>query len=149
VGKTNSRDIENLIHDYERRLKHYINFEVKILDLPVKMRRKSEDEQKSAEGELILSHFQAASPFILLDERGKSMKSREFAKFLQSEMNRGPKEIVFCIGGAFGFSDAVYQKASQRFSLSEMTFTHQMIRLFFTEQIYRAFTIMKGEKYHH
>ena len=149
VGKTSSRDIENLLSDYEKRLQHYIKFEVSVLELPSKMRRKSEDEQKQAEGELILSKLNLQAPLFLLDERGKGMKSEDFARFLQIEMNRGPKEIYFCIGGPFGFSDAVYQKAYKKISLSNMTFTHQMVRLFFTEQLYRAFTILKGEKYHH
>jgi 23S rRNA (pseudouridine1915-N3)-methyltransferase len=149
IGKTSSREIDSLVADYEKRLQHYVNFEVNIIYLPAKMKRKSEAEQKQAEGELILSKINPTSPLILLDERGKSMRSTAFARFLQTEMNRGPKELVFCIGGAFGFSDAVYQQANMQISLSEMTFTHQMVRLFFTEQLYRAFTILKGEKYHH
>lgn len=149
VGKTSSREIDSLILDYEKRLQHYVNFEVNIIELPAKMKRKSEVEQKQAEGELILAKVNSASPLFLLDEGGKRMKSTAFARFLQTEMNRGPKELVFCIGGAFGFSKAVYQKANTQISLSEMTFTHQMVRLFFIEQLYRAFTILRGEKYHH
>lgn len=126
-----------------------MNFEVSILELNAKMRKKTEAEQKQAEGELILSKIDPTTPFILLDERGKSYTSVKFSQFLQSEMNKGPKSIVFCIGGAFGFSDQVYQRANHKISLSEMTFTHQMVRLFFTEQLYRAFTILAGEKYHH
>ena len=149
VGKTSNSEIEALVRGYERRLKHYVNFELNILEIPAKMKRKTEEEQKQAEGELILNTIRHTSPLFLLDEKGKSLSSMAFSSFLQTEMNRGPKELVFCIGGAFGFSDAVYQKATKQISLSQMTFTHQMIRLFFTEQLYRAFTILRGEKYHH
>ena len=135
--------------EYEQRLLHYIKFESVYLELPPKQRRKSEDEQRSMEGKLLWEKIPKDARLILLDERGKSLSSRDLAKFMQVEMNRGLKNTVFCIGGAYGFSEEVYRRADQKISLSPMTFTHQMVRLFFTEQIYRAFTILRGEKYHH
>ena len=149
IGKTSSKALNEMIDDYENRLKHYLNYEVEYLELPKKMKRNSEEEQKQAEGELLLSKLSSDMPLVLLDERGKGMNSREFASFLQAEMNKGIKSLCFCIGGAFGFSEEVYQRANRKISLSEMTFTHQMVRLFFTEQLYRGMTILKGEKYHH
>lgn len=141
--------MQALLSDYEGRLQHYCPFEVQILELPSKMKKKSEEAQKQAEGEMVLSKLNGETPLFLLDDKGKSYTSPQFAKFLQTEMNKGPKEIAFCIGGAFGFSREVYQKARGKISLSAMTFTHQMVRLFFTEQLYRAFSILRGEKYHH
>lgn len=149
VGKTNSNNLIELIAEYEKRLQHYIKYELEILELPSKMKKKTEEEQKIAEGELILSKLPNEASLVVLDEGGKSMSSKKFASYLQKEMNSGIKTLVFCIGGPFGFSDAVYQKAKVKISLSEMTFTHQMVRLFYTEQLYRALTILKGEKYHH
>jgi len=149
VGKTTSSKIDALIGEYEGRLRHYVNFEITFVEVGSKTKSKTAAQQKELEGELILANCKSSAPLILLDEKGKRMPSTEFAKFIQGEMNRGPKELVFCVGGAFGFSEQVYQKAVRKISLSDMTFTHQMVRLFFTEQLYRAFTILKGEKYHH
>jgi 23S rRNA (pseudouridine1915-N3)-methyltransferase len=106
------------------------------------------DDYKSKEGDEILKHAAKADFVILLDEKGKSFRSKEFASFLQKQMNSGIKNLMFVVGGAFGFSDKVYEKADLKVSLSEMTFSHQMIRLLFTEQLYRAFTILKNEPYH-
>ncbi len=149
IGKTASSTLNNMIEEYEGRLKHYINYEVSYLELPKKLKRNSEEEQKQAEGELLLSKISSDSRLILLDEKGKGMSSRNFAALMQNEMNKGIKVLSFCIGGAYGFSDEVYARAELKVSLSQMTFTHQMVRLFFTEQLYRAMTILRGEKYHH
>ena len=109
----------------------------------------TEDQQKEKEGELILKSLQSSDILILLDERGKSYSSIAFAEALQKRMNSGMKNLVFVIGGPYGFSEAVYQRAQQQISLSAMTFSHQMVRLFFVEQLYRAFTILRNEPYHH
>jgi len=106
-------------------------------------------EQKEREGELILKEIQAADQMVLLDEKGKEFRSIEFSKFLQKKMNSGIKQLIFVIGGPYGFSDKVYNEANGMVSFSKMTFSHQMIRLFVAEQIYRAFTILKNEPYHH
>jgi len=149
IGKTSSSAIDSLVVDYEARLKHYVKFEVSYLELPKKTKANSEEELKLLEGEMLLSKIDNSTRLVLLDEAGKSMSSKRFASLLQSEMNRGLKILTFCIGGAYGFSQEVYSRADLKVSLSEMTFTHQMVRLFFTEQLYRAMTILKGEKYHH
>lgn len=149
VAKTNSTHLNQLIEEYETRLKHYVNYEVLILELSSKQKKKTEEEQKTAEGELILSKIAPEFRLVLLDDKGKSFASEAFAQFLQAEMNKGIKGLAFCIGGPFGFSKEVYAKADLKISLSTMTFTHQMVRLFFTEQLYRGFTILRGEKYHH
>ena len=108
-----------------------------------------ENLQKQKEGELILAKTQASDILVLLDENGKNFSSVGFSTWLQKQMNTGMKQLIFVIGGPYGFSDEVYQRANQKISLSKMTFSHQMVRLFFTEQIYRAFTILKNEPYHH
>ena len=108
-----------------------------------------ENLQKQKEGELILAKTQVSDILVLLDENGKNFSSVGFSTWLQKQMNTGMKQLIFVIGGPYGFSDEVYQRANQKISLSKMTFSHQMVRLFFTEQIYRAFTILKNEPYHH
>lgn len=138
-----------LIEDYEQRLSHYVNYQSTILELPKKLKLKSEQDQRQAEGELILSKVQSDMRLILLDDKGKAYDSEGFANYLQKQMNSGVKRLCFCIGGPYGFSEEVYKRADQKLSLSSMTFTHQMVRLFFTEQLYRGFTILRGEKYHH
>lgn len=149
VGKTDERFIEEGIEKYLNRLKHYINFE--IITLPdVKQGSKLNMEKlKEEEGKLILQKIESSDQLILLDEKGKSLTSEEFSVFLQKKMNAGFPNLFFVVGGAFGFSEEVYKRANEQLSLSKMTFSHQMVRLFFTEQLYRAFTIIKGEKYHH
>lgn len=149
VGKTDERFIEEGIEKYFKRLKHYINFE--IIALPdVKQGSKLNMEKlKEEEGKLILQKIESSDQLILLDEKGKGLTSEEFAGFLQKKMNAGLPALIFVVGGAFGFSEEVYKRANEQLSLSKMTFSHQMVRLFFTEQLYRAFTIIKGEKYHH
>lgn len=149
IGKTDDKNLQVLIATYEKRLKHYIKFESEFIPDIKKVKNLSQKEQKEKEGDLILKKAFPTDQIILLDEKGKEFSSMEFSKFLQKKMNSGIKQIVLVIGGPYGFSDKVYQKASGKISLSKMTFSHQMIRLFVVEQIYRAFTILKNEPYHH
>lgn len=149
IGKTDDKNLQVLIATYEKRLKHYIKFESEFIPDIKKVKNLSQKEQKEKEGDLILKKAFPTDQIILLDEKGKEFSSMEFSKFLQKKMNSGIKQIVLVIGGPYGFSDKVYQKASGKVSLSKMTFSHQMIRLFVVEQIYRAFTILKNEPYHH
>ncbi|GIM51918.1 ribosomal RNA large subunit methyltransferase H [Capnocytophaga cynodegmi] len=149
IGKTDNSALQQLIADYEKRLSHYVNFQMQII-LDVKNSKSlSEEQQKAKEGELILKNIENSHHLILLDERGKEYTSVGFSEFLQKQMNTGTKQLVFVIGGPYGFSEEVYQRANGKLSLSKLTFSHQMIRLFFVEQIYRAFTILKNEPYHH
>jgi len=149
IGRTDEKPLEELILKYEKRLPQHWNYQR--IEIPDIKNRKnlSESQQKDKEAELILSRIQPADYVILLDEKGKQINSNLFAQELQGLMNQSFKQIVFVIGGPYGFSDEVYKRASKKLSLSEMTFTHQMIRLFLVEQIYRAFTILQGKPYHH
>ncbi|MGY5351425.1 23S rRNA (pseudouridine(1915)-N(3))-methyltransferase RlmH [Wenyingzhuangia sp. IMCC45533] len=149
IGKTDDKNLNQLIENYQNRLKHYIKFELDVIPDIKNVKNLSESQQKEKEGELILKRIQATDNLILLDEKGKDYRSIEFANFLQKKMNTGIKQLVFVIGGPYGFSDTVYKKAKGKISLSKMTFSHQMIRLFMVEQIYRGFTILKNEPYHH
>jgi len=149
VGKTDSKSLQELIAEYENRLKHYIKFEIEIIPDIKNAKNLSEMQQKEKEGELILKKIQPTSILVLLDENGKQFSSVDFATYLQKKMNSGIKQLVFVIGGPYGFSEAVYKKAQAKISLSKMTFSHQMVRLFIVEQIYRGFTILKNEPYHH
>ena len=149
IGKTDDKNLQILIENYQNRLKHYINFELEIIPDIKKVKNLSESQQKENEGELILKKLAPTAILILLDEKGKEFRSIEFSKYLQKKMNSGIKQLVLVIGGPYGFSDAVYKKSTGKISLSKMTFSHQMIRLFVVEQIYRAFTILKNEPYHH
>lgn len=152
IGKTDNQSLQDLIQTYENRLKHYINFELEIIPDLKNSKNLSESLQKEKEGERILSKLQNTDELILLDEKGVEFRSVEFSDFLQKKMNAGIKQLVFVIGGPYGFSTSVYEKAigkQKKLSLSKMTFSHQMIRLFMVEQIYRAFTILKNEPYHH
>lgn len=149
VGKTDDKNLIQLIDIYQNRLKHYIKFELDILPDIKNVKNLSENEQKEKEGQLILKKLQPTDQLILLDEKGKEFTSLLFSSFLQKKMNAGIKQLVFVIGGPYGFSDEVYQKAQGKISLSKMTFSHQMIRLFMVEQLYRGFTILKNEPYHH
>ncbi len=149
IGKTDDKNLQVLIATYEKRLKHYIKFESEFIPDIKNVKNLSQKEQKEKEGELILKKIAVSDQIILLDEKGKEFSSVEFSKFLQKKMNSGIKQIVLVIGGPYGFSDKVYQKAVGKISLSRMTFSHQMIRLFVVEQVYRAFTILKNEPYHH
>ena len=149
VGKTDNKHLIQLIEEYQNRLKHYIKFELEVIPDIKNVKNLSEVQQKDKEGELILSKLQNTDHLILLDDKGKHFTSIEFSQYLQKKMNSGIKQLVLVIGGPYGFSDTFYKKAIAKISLSKMTFSHQMIRLFTVEQIYRAFTILKNEPYHH
>lgn len=135
--------------EYESRIKRYLPFEYEELITPKKWGNYPEQKQKEEEGKLLLSKLKSDDHLILLDERGKQYSSPDFAEFLQKKMNSGIRNLTFVIGGAYGFSDAVYAKALSKLSLSKMTFSHQMIRLFAIEQIYRGLSILNNEPYHH
>ncbi len=149
IGKTDHKNLQALIEEYQKRLTFYIKFELDIIPDIKNVKNLSEEQQKEKEGELILAKLSPTDFLILLDENGKSYTSIGFANELQKKMNAGIKTLVYVIGGPYGFSETVYQKAQQKISLSEMTFSHQMVRLFFIEQVYRGFTILKNEPYHH
>ena len=149
IGKTDNKALQSLIDDYTKRLSFYIKFELDIIPDIKNVKNLSESQQKEREGELILSKVAFTDNLILLDENGKSFSSVAFSNELQKKMNAGIKTLVFVIGGPYGFSDTVYAKANGKISLSQMTFSHQMVRLFFIEQVYRGFTILKNEPYHH
>ena len=149
IGKTDDKQLLQLIEQYQKRLKHYIKFDLDIIPDIKNVKNLSEKQQKEKEGELILKKINSTDILVLLDENGKQFSSIEFSAYLQKKMNAGIKQLVFVIGGPYGFSETVYQKAQGKISLSKMTFSHQMIRLFVVEQIYRGFTILKNEPYHH
>lgn len=149
IGKTDSKEMQSLIDIYQDRLKHYTKFELQVIPDLKKTKHLSEVQQKEREGEFILKEILPTDELVLLDENGKTFHSVGFSEFLQKKMNSGLRQLVFAIGGPYGFSDSVYQKASGKLSLSKMTFSHQMVRLFVVEQIYRGFTILNNEPYHH
>ena len=149
IGKTDEGWIQEGIDKYSKRLKHYISFDFQIIPDIKNRKNLSESQQKEQEGELILKQLQSTDQLILLDEKGKDFTSKKFAQFLQQKMNSGTKRIVFVIGGPYGFSETLYDTAFAKISLSKMTFSHQMIRPFFGEQLYRAFSILNNEPYHH
>lgn len=149
IGKTDNKDLQSLINDYTKRLSFYVKFDLEIIPDIKNVKNLSEAQQKEKEGELILAKIGPTDQLILLDENGKTFSSIGFSDYLQKKMNAGIKTLVFVIGGPYGFSETVYQKAQGKVSLSEMTFSHQMVRLFVIEQMYRGFTILKNEPYHH
>jgi 23S rRNA (pseudouridine1915-N3)-methyltransferase len=149
IGKTDNKALQSLIDDYTKRLSFYIKFDLEIIPDIKNVKNLSESQQKEKEGELILAKLAATDQLILLDEKGTTFSSVGFSDYLQKKMNSGAKTLVFAIGGPYGFSDEVYQKAQGKISLSLMTFSHQMVRLFFIEQLYRGFTILRNEPYHH
>lgn len=149
IGKTDNKNLQILIDEYTKRLSFYIKFDLEVIPDIKNVKNLSENQQKEKEGELILSKLSATDQLILLDENGKSFSSVGFSDYLQKKMNAGIKTLVFVIGGPYGFSEEVYQKSQGKIALSEMTFSHQMVRLFFIEQLYRGFTILKNEPYHH
>lgn len=149
IGKTDNKQLATLIEDYRKRLEFYIKFSLDIIPDLKQTKNLSIDQQKQKEGELILKRISSSDTLILLDENGKSHSSVDFSNYLQKHMNSGIKNLVFVIGGPYGFSEDVYKKANGKISLSKMTFSHQMIRLFFIEQLYRGFTILRNEPYHH
>lgn len=149
VGKTIKPFLKDGEQEYLKRLKHYTPVEkIEIPELK-NAKKLSEEQIKQQEGQLILNQIKPGELIVLLDERGKQFGSIDFSKYLQKKFNSGGKGIAFIIGGAYGFSDEIYAKATDKISLSKMTFSHQMVRMFFLEQIYRGFTILKGEPYHH
>lgn len=148
IAKTDNNYLSEGVKEYIDRLKHYAKFEMIEIQTPSKFKALNPDQLKEAEGKLILKYFEGVDLIFLLDEKGKSFTSVEFANWIQRQMNTGIRHLIFVIGGAFGFSPEVYKRATGKISLSAMTFSHQMIRLFFIEQLYRAFTILKNEPYH-
>jgi 23S rRNA (pseudouridine1915-N3)-methyltransferase len=149
VGKTVKSFLIEGESEYINRLKHYSTVEK--IEIPEIKNAKnlSQEQIKKQEGSLILKQIKPSDHVLLLDENGKSLNSMEFSKYIQKKFNQGGKSLVFIVGGAYGFSDEVYAKSEGKISLSNMTFSHQMVRVFFLEQLYRAFTILKGEPYHH
>ncbi|GAA3583866.1 23S rRNA (pseudouridine(1915)-N(3))-methyltransferase RlmH [Snuella lapsa] len=149
IGKTDSKALQLLIDDYKKRLGFYIKFSLEIIPDIKNSKNLSETQQKQKEGELILNKLSPTDILILLDENGKQFDSVGFSGYLQKHMNSGIKQLVFVIGGPYGFSQDIYDKANGKISLSKMTFSHQMVRLFIIEQLYRGFTILRNEPYHH
>ncbi|MBR8538273.1 23S rRNA (pseudouridine(1915)-N(3))-methyltransferase RlmH [Carboxylicivirga sediminis] len=149
IGKTDEAYLQTGIEKFEKRLKHYLPYEMQVIPDLKKTKNLSNNQQKSMEGQLLLQTFKAGDHILLLDEKGKEYRSVEFATMIQKHMVAGLKRLVFVIGGPYGFSDEVYAKANGKISLSKMTYSHQMVRLVFTEQLYRAMTILKNEPYHH
>lgn len=149
VGKTDEQFMKEGIKQYASRLRHYVDFNIEVIPDIKKTKNTTPEQQKEKEGKKILAHWAPSKEFHLFDEKGKNYSSRAFSGFLEKKMLSGLKELVFIIGGPYGFSDPVYQKANSKISLSRMTFSHQLARLLCVEQIYRAFTILKGEPYHH
>ncbi len=148
VGKTTDSHLQALISDYESRLKHYLPFTLQVIPELKNAKSLRQEQQKQMEGELILKQVDSSTMLILLDEHGKEFRSIDFAQQMSKWQSAG-RNITFVVGGPYGFSEAVYQRAEGKISLSQMTFSHQMIRLIFIEQLYRAQTILKGEPYHH
>ncbi len=148
VGKTVGTELPKMIDTYVQRLKHYIPFDIQVIPDLKNTKSLSESQQKQQEGEAILRAVEGCF-VVLLDEHGKEYRSLTFASQLQSWLNTSTRGLTFVIGGPYGFSEAVYQRADAKISLSQMTFSHQMIRLLFVEQLYRAMTILRGEPYHH
>lgn len=149
IGKTDNKQLQVLIDEYQKRLSFYIKFDLEIIPDIKNVKNLSESQQKEKEGELILAKITPTDQLILLDEKGKTFSSIGFSEELQKKMNSGIKTLVFVIGGPYGFSESVYAKANAKISLSSMTFSHQMVRLFFIEQLYRGYTILRNEPYHH
>ena len=149
IGKTDNKQLQELIEVYQKRLGFYVKFEFEIIPDIKNAKNLSEDLQKEKEGKLILDKLQTSDHLILLDEKGKEYDSVAFSQVLQKHMNSGIKQLIFVIGGPYGFSQGMYQRSNGKIALSKMTFSHQMIRLFFVEQLYRGFTILKNEPYHH
>lgn len=149
IGKTDAAYLQTGIKDYVSRLCHYVPFEMNMLPDVKNVKNMSEEQQKQAEGKLILQNVEPSDQLILLDEGGKQFTSREFANYFVKMSASGAKRLIFVIGGPYGFSSEVYARANGKVSLSPMTFSHQMVRLIFVEQLYRAQTIIKGEPYHH
>ncbi len=148
VGKTTNKHITALLDDYAQRITHYMPFAITVIPELKNTKNLSEEQQKQREGQLILGHLQSSDYLVLLDEHGKELRSIELAEWLTTKQITA-RRLVFVIGGPYGFSQDVYQRANEQLSLSRLTFSHQMVRAILTEQIYRACTIIKGEPYHH
>ncbi len=149
IGKTNQAWLEEAVAEYVKRIKKYIAFELKIIPDVKNAKSLSEEQLKEKEGELLLASLSDTDEIVLLDEKGKEYSSEEFAGYIEKKALASTKSLVFCIGGAYGFSEGVYKRATGQLALSRMTFSHQMVRLIATEQLYRAFSIIKNEPYHH
>ena len=149
IGKTDLKEVEALIAMYSKRINHYVRFAITTIADVRNTRKLSEAEQKRLEGEAILRLLNDSDHVTLLDEHGSELRSIEFAELVQRRMSSGIKRLVFVIGGPYGFSEAVNQRANSKLSLSKMTYSHQLVRAIFTEQLYRAFTILRNEPYHH
>lgn len=149
IGKTDNKELALLIQEYEQRLKHYVKFNFELIPDIKNSKNLSENQQKEREGALILNQLHVSDSVVLLDDKGKQFSSVDFSNYLQKKMNSGTKRLVMIIGGPYGFSEAVYRRCTEKLSLSKMTFSHQMVRLFLVEQVYRGFTILRNEPYHH
>ena len=149
IGKTDADYLKKGIDEYIRRLKHYVPLEMVVIPDLKNTKNLTQDIQKQKEGELILNQIDNGDFVVLLDEKGKKYSSVNFSQFVEKKMIAGTKTLSFVVGGPYGFSPEVYQKANAKISLSDMTFSHQMVRLIFVEQLYRAMTIIRGEPYHH
>ena len=149
TGKTNQDFVGQGIDEFCNRLKHYVPFEMEIIPDLKNTKNLPTEQLKEKEGELIIQSFQSGDFIVLLDERGKEFTSEEFAEYIEKKSHAGIKRLVFVVGGAYGFSTAVYEAAHDKIALSKMTFPHQLVRLIFVEQLYRAMTILRNENYHH
>lgn len=149
IGKTDAGYFIDAVSEYQKRLEHYIPFEIQVIPDIKNTKNLTVEQQKEKEGELILKNLQPGDYVVLLDERGKEYSSLQFASYIEKKTHNVPKRLVFIIGGPYGFSGAVYDKANEKLTLSRMTFSHQMVRLIFVEQLYRAMTILNNEPYHH
>lgn len=149
IGKTDAAYIRAGIEEYEKRMGKYVNYEMKVLSDVKNSKHMSEEVQREKEGELLLEQLQTGDFVVLLDEKGKQLNSVEFSTYVAQKMQLGIKRMVFIIGGPYGFTGKVYERGNDKISLSKMTFSHQMVRMIFIEQLYRAMTIWKGEPYHH
>jgi len=149
LGKTDEKPLLDLIHKYEKRVKSFAVFEIEVIPDIKNTKNLSEKLQKTKEGDLILSKIEPSDFVVLLDEKAKEFTSKQFAGFLQKQMNAGLKNLVFIIGGPYGFSEQVYERANQKIALSQMTFSHQLVRVIFLEQLYRGLAIINNHPYHH
>ena len=149
IGKTDDPAIQKLTEEYIKRIGFYNKFDLELIPDLKNTKNLDVNQQKQKEGELLLSKINASDFLVLLDENGTQFSSEEFAEYVQKRLNSGLKQLIFVIGGPYGFSEDLYKRADSKVSLSKLTFSHQMVRLFFTEQLYRAFTILKNEPYHH
>lgn len=149
IGKTIDKHLDALIADYVARVKHYVPFEMEVIPELKNVKALSFEQQKQREAELLQKSFREGDYIVLLDEGGRTFRSVDFAQYLEQKHHSVPRRLVFVVGGPYGFAPDIYQVAKEKISLSAMTFSHQMVRLFFVEQVYRAMTILRGEPYHH